>query len=131
MGNICNQAPESSSYQINLKEGKNTKETGEDEEESEYQRFHDYIIVAFCSDGGKGLQVQDREAKSLVFTKQLNFNLFAIFIISKCNKLIIKEIYTIHIFFSYYTMFIIDWFRINYDIWIILKTSTFTSAFII
>jgi hypothetical protein len=31
----------------------NSKGTTKEEEESEYQRFHDYIIVVFCSGEGE------------------------------------------------------------------------------
>jgi hypothetical protein len=31
----------------------NSKSTTKEEEESEYQRFHDYIIVVFCSGEGE------------------------------------------------------------------------------
>ena len=53
MGNIGNQAPESKPHQISLKEGVNSKGATKEEEESEYQRFHDYIIVVFCSGEGE------------------------------------------------------------------------------
>ena len=53
MGNISNQAPEADSHQISIKEGMNSKGTTKEEEESEYQRFHDYIIVVFCSGEGE------------------------------------------------------------------------------
>ena len=53
MRNICNQAPEAKPHQISLKEGMNSKGTTKEEEEGEYQRFHDYIIVVFCSDEGE------------------------------------------------------------------------------
>ena len=52
MGNISNQAPEAKPHQISLKEGMNSKSTTKKEKESEYQCFHDYIIVVFCSDEG-------------------------------------------------------------------------------
>lgn len=53
MGNISNQAPEAKPHQISLKEGVNSKGTTKEEEESEYQCFHDYIIVVFCSGEGE------------------------------------------------------------------------------
>jgi hypothetical protein len=49
MGNICNQAPEANSHQIGQEEGMNSKRTTKEEEESKYQRFHDFNIVVFCS----------------------------------------------------------------------------------
>lgn len=53
MGNISNQAPEAKPHQVSVKEGMNSKGTTKEEEESEYQRFHDYIIVVFCSGEGE------------------------------------------------------------------------------
>ena len=53
MGNISNQAPEAKPHQISLKEGEDSKGTTKEEEESEYQCFHDYIIVVFCSGEGE------------------------------------------------------------------------------
>ena len=53
MGNICNQKPEAKPHQVSVKEGMNSKGTTKEEEESEYQCFHDYIIVVFCSGEGE------------------------------------------------------------------------------
>jgi hypothetical protein len=53
MGNISNQAPEAKPHQISLKKGIDSKGTAKEEEESEYQRFHDYNIVVFCSGEGE------------------------------------------------------------------------------
>lgn len=53
MGNISNQAPEAKPHQVSIKEGIDSKGTTKEEEESEYQRFHDYNIAVFCSGEGE------------------------------------------------------------------------------
>lgn len=53
MGNISNQAPEANTHEVGIEEGMNSKGTTKEEEESEYQRFHDYNIAVFCSGEGE------------------------------------------------------------------------------
>jgi hypothetical protein len=67
MGNICNQKPEAKAHKVDAEKRKNSKGSAKEKKKSEYQRFHDYIIVVFCSDGSEVFVSSGQGSQKLSF----------------------------------------------------------------